>query len=147
MTGEWHPWRHMATHFPHVIICTAYELEHGVRGLVQGNRIWLCRTLDQAGRRTTLSHEIGHLERGVLHLPSDSMYTRREEDIVDQIAARRLIPLDDLIDALRWSQQPAEVAEILWTTERTVKCRMESLDPVEVAELEYRLDGRWSQSA
>lgn len=147
MSGDWHPWRHMARHFPNVIICTTYELEQGVRGLVRGDRIWLCRTLDQAGRRTTLSHEIGHLERGIIPHPADSIYTLREENIVDQIAARRLIPLDDLIDALRWSQQPAELAEILWTTERTVKCRMETLDPVEVAELEYRLDGRWSQSA
>ncbi len=133
----------MAEQYPHVIICTSYELEPGVRGLVQGNRIWLCRTLDQAGRRTTLSHEIGHLERGILPLPKHSMYTRREERIVDEIAARRLIPLPALIDALKWTNQPAELAEMLWTTERIVKCRMESLDPVEVADLEHHLDGRW----
>lgn len=147
MSGDWHPWRYMAQHFPHVIICTTYELEQGVRGLIRGDRIWLCRTLDQAGRRSTLSHEIGHLERGVIDHPTDSIYTLREERIVDELAARRLIPIDKLIDALRWSQNPAEVAEILWTTERTVKCRMASLDPVEVAELEYQLDGRWSSSA
>lgn len=147
MANDWHPWRHMAEQYPHVIICTSYQLDDGVRGLVQGNRIWLCRTLDQAERRTTLSHEIGHLERGILPLPSHSMYTRREERIVDQIAARRLIPLAALIDALKWTNDPPELAELLWTTERIVKCRMESLDPVEVAELEHQLDGRWSQSA
>lgn len=143
MSVEWHPWRHMGEKYPHVIICTGYQLDHGVRGLVRGNRIWLCKTLDQAERRTTLSHEIGHLERGILPTGKNSMYTRREERIVDEIAARRLIPLPALIDALKWTNQPSELADVLWTTERIVKCRMESLDPVEVAELEYHLDGRW----
>ncbi len=147
MSGDWHPWRHIAKHFPHVIVCTSYELDRGVRGLVKGNRIWICRTLDQAERRTTLSHEIVHLERGIVRHPPGSRYTLREEKVVDRIAAKRLIPLDRLIDALQWTRHPAEVAEILWTTERIVKCRMEALDPVEVAELEYRLDGRWSLPA
>lgn len=144
MTGEeWHPWRHMAEQYPHVVVCTSYELPRGVRGLVQGDRIWLCRTLDTAGRRTTLSHEIGHLERGVLDHPKHSMYVRREERIVDQIAARRLITIPSLIDTLRWTRDPVEMADALWTTPRMVECRMNSLDPIETAELEHALEDEW----
>jgi hypothetical protein len=143
MDVDWHPWEYVGERFPHIIICTSYELESGVRGLAQGNRIWLCKTLDQAGRRTTLSHEILHFERGIVPQPRHSMYTRREERIVDRLAARRLIPLPKLIDALRWSSQPAELADALWTTERMVECRMNALDPIEVAELENSLDDGW----
>lgn len=143
MTRDWHPWRYMAEQFPHFVICTSYELPPGVRGLVKGERIWLCRTLDQAGRRTVLSHEIGHIERGMPIYPRHHLYTRREERIVDQIAARRLIPIAKLVDAMKWSRHPAELAEALWTTPRMVECRLNSLDPIEVAQLEHQLDGDW----
>jgi hypothetical protein len=33
-------------------------------GLQHGHRIWLCRTLTQAERRCTLTHELVHRERG-----------------------------------------------------------------------------------
>lgn len=144
MSRDWHPWRHMAERFPHIIICTSYELPDGVRGLIRGDRIWLCRTLDQAGRRTVLSHEIGHLELGMPIYPRHHMYGIREERLVDDMASRRLIPLHKLIDAMKWSTHPAELAETLWTTERMVQCRLHNLDPIEVAELEYHLDGEWS---
>lgn len=143
MTRRWHPWRYMAEQFPHIIICTSYELPPGVRGLVKGNRIWLCRTLDQAGRRTVLSHEIGHVERGLPIYPRHHLYGRREERIVDDIAARRLIPLPDLIDAMKWTSHRPELAEILWTTERMVQRRLDGLDSIEVAELEHQLEGDW----
>lgn len=143
MSSRWHPWRHMAEKYPHVIVCTSYKLPDGVRGLVKGDRIWLCSSLDTAERRTTLSHEIGHLERGVLPHPRHSFYVRREERIVDQIAARRLIPLAALIREMRWSQHPDELAEALWTTPRMVECRLNSLDPIETAELESALGDQW----
>lgn len=111
--------------------------------MIKGNRIWLCRTLDQAGRRTTLSHEIGHLEVGMPIYPRHHLYTRREELAVDIMAARRLMPLPKLIDALKWSRNTAELAEALWTTPRMVQCRLDNLDPIETAELEYQLDGEW----
>lgn len=144
MNGDWHPWRYMAERFPHFVIHTRYELPPGVRGLVKGNRIWLCRTLDQAGRRTTLSHEIGHLELGMPIYPRHHLYTRREERMVDAMAARRLMPLPKLIDALKWSNNVDELADTLWTTPRMVRCRLETLDPIEVAELEHHLDGEWT---
>ncbi|WP_234802321.1 hypothetical protein [Mycolicibacterium fortuitum] len=110
-------------------------------GLQRGARIWLCRTLTQAERRCTLTHELVHHERGPV--PADPAAAAREEQIVDEIAARRLITLPQLADGLRWSRQPRELAEHLWVDQPTLQTRMATLDPLEVADLEYDLDGDW----
>ncbi len=108
-------------------------------GLRRGDRVWICASCGQAQRRATLTHEIAHIERGdvpeYLHV--------REERIVSEIAARRLIPLDRLVDALRWARDLTELADELWVDEPTVRCRLDTLDPVEVAELHSALDDDW----
>jgi hypothetical protein len=51
--------------------------------------------------------------------------------------------LPDLIAALRWTREPAELADALWVDQDTVRARMSNLDPIEVAQLENELDGQW----
>jgi hypothetical protein len=139
----WNPWRHLADHYPHIEVRLDRELPGRVWGTTIGNRIWLCRLLDQAARRSTLTHEIVHLERGPV--PADARGHAREERAVSAEAARRLIPLDALADGLRWSRDdPHQLAEALWVDVPTLKARMESLDPIEVAQLENALDGQWT---
>ncbi len=110
-------------------------------GLQRGCRIWLNRTLTQAERRCTLTHELVHRERGVVPLVGAAAV--REERIVDEISARRLITLPALADGLRWTRHPRELADHLWVDEPTLQTRMDTLDPIEVAELEHQLDGEW----
>lgn len=110
-------------------------------GLQQGHRIWLCRKLTQAERRCTLTHELVHRERGPV--PHDLAEADREEQIVNEISARRLITLPSLVDGPRWTRGPHQLAEPLWVDRPTLNTRMASLDPVEVAELENRLNGDW----
>lgn len=110
-------------------------------GMQHGLRIWLCATLTQAERRCTLTHELVHRERGPA--PADCAAAAREERIVDEITARRLISVPALVDGLRWTRQPRELAEHLWVDEPTLRTRMDTLDPLEVAELEHHLDGDW----
>lgn len=135
----WHPWRFLATHLPHITVSCQHRLPRGVRGLWRGTSVWLCSTLTQAERRSTLTHELLHVERGLVpnHL-RDS-----EERVVDELAARRLITLPALTEALRYSQEPRDLAEHLWVDIPTVRARMATLDPIEVAELEHALDGNW----
>lgn len=137
----WNPWQHLADHWPHIVVDTRTELPGRLWGLTVGNRIWLCRRLDQAARRSTLTHELLHLERGPV--PTDRRGHDREERTVSLLAARRLITLDALGDALRWTRDPEQLAEALWVDVPTLYARMGALDPVEVAELENRLDGEW----
>lgn len=110
-------------------------------GLQHGRRIWLCRTLTQAERRCTLTHELVHRERGPV--PSDPAAAAAEERAVDHIAARRLITLPSLIDGLQWTRDPHQLAEHLWVDLPTLRARMSGLDPIEVSELENRLNGEW----
>mgnify|MGYP001202643641 CR=1 FL=1 len=137
----WNPWRHIGKHYPHVAVETRVELPGRIWGLTDGSRIWLCRLLDQAARRSTLTHEIVHLERGPV--PTDQRGKSREERAVSREAARRLITITALADGLRWTRNPAELAEHLWVDEPTLRARMDGLDPIEVAQLEHQLDGEW----
>jgi len=139
--GGWNPWQHLAEHWPHVTVIANRELPGNMWGLLIGSRIYLCRRLDQAARRSTLTHEVVHLERGAV--PTDPRGHAREERVVSRIAARRLITIADLADGLKWTRDRSELAEHLWVDVPTLNARMESLDPIEVAELEHALEDEW----
>jgi hypothetical protein len=128
--------------YPHITVVTEHELPGRVWGLQSGSHLWLCRRLNQARRRCTLTHEIVHLERGPV--PADPRGHMREERTVSALAAQRLIPIADLVDGLRWTRNARELADQLWVDIPTLRARMASLDPVEVAHLEYELDGQWT---
>ena len=137
----WNPWKHIGEHYPHVVVETRVELPGRVWGLTAGNRIWLCRRLNQAARRCTLAHELIHLERGPV--PTDPRGHAREERLVSTAAARRLITLDRLADGLRWTRDSDQLADVLWVDVPTLRARMDGLDPVEVAQLEHQLGDLW----
>ena len=135
----WHPWRTAAQRYPHITIVRKHRLPPGIRGLIQGDTIWLCSSLTQAERRCALTHELHHVERGV---PTPDLLTR-EERLVDELAARQLIPMLDLISALRTSRDPYRMAEDLWCDAHTVRVRMSTLDPLETAHLEHEFGDEW----
>lgn len=135
----WHPWRTAAERYPHITIVCDHPLPRGVRGLLKDSTIWLCRTLTQAERRSVLSHELLHLQRGI----ASPGFQEREERIVDELAARRLIPIADLSRALCATRDPDTLAEELWVDQHTVQTRMATLDPLETAELEHALGDEW----
>lgn len=137
----WNPWRHIGHYYPHILVDTGIELPGRLWGVQSGNRIWLCRRLNQARRRCTLTHEIVHLERGPV--PTDPAGLAREERTVSRLAARRLITTEQLAAALSWTRDPHQLADELWVDLPTLRARMDALDPVEVADLEHRLDGDW----
>lgn len=115
------------------------RLPEGVDGYTDGKVIWLDEDLTQVRRRCTLTHELWHLRRGIL--PADA----REERICDELAARELITLGQLIDGFRWTQDPVLLAKHLWVDRSTLRVRLDTLDPVEVAELEHETNGAWWQ--
>lgn len=91
------PWLHLST-------CEGVTLtwhEEGPWGLsdFETRTISLRRGLSQAELRSTLAHELLHLERGPVMGPSDAGPGLLEESLVEQTAALRLIPafvLDEL---------------------------------------------------
>lgn len=137
----WHPWRWLRDQHPDIDV-TYTCLDAGRMGDLQGKSVRLDNRLTQAERRCTLTHELVHIERrGIEHHDPDV-----EERLVDLESARRLITISQLIDAFRWFRHPelVDLADHLWVDEQTALCRMEHLDPVEVAEIEAACDGDWS---
>lgn len=53
----------------HINIVCKRKLPQGIPALLKGDTIWLCNTLTQAERRSTLTHELIHLDRGVVAPP------------------------------------------------------------------------------
>jgi hypothetical protein len=95
--------------------------------------------MTQAERRSTLTHELIHLERGTAVEPR---HIASEERHVERESARRLITVEDLVDALRWSRDEHELADELWTDVDTVRTRLTNLSPVEKQYIEAELDRR-----
>ena len=98
--SRYHPWRD-ARRRRHLSIEFVDDLPDGVRGRITGDKIEMNRHMLGDERRCTISHELVHDERRIF--PADRVLRAREELRVERIAARRLIALDRLVDALVWS--------------------------------------------
>ena len=86
--------------------------------------------LTDAQERCTLAHELVHAERGDCGL-SEVALNARQELIVEREAARRLISLPALTEAVRWSCHPGELAELLHVDLGTLRARLRSLTDAE----------------
>lgn len=133
----YHPWRALRD-------LTDWTLHwrpmHGRLGLTNwGDRtITLHPDQDQAQRRSTLAHELQHVARG----PVPAFYCPREERAVDEAAARLLIGIRELGEALAWSHDLSEIAAELWVDEEMVRSRLAHLHPAELHYLRRRLAHR-----
>lgn len=132
----YHPWRVFRDHFPDWTL--AWHPMDGNLGLTtwHDKTITLHPDQDQAQRRSTLAHELAHVERG----PFDSACRDLEERAVDDVAARRLITLDQLAGALVWAYDVVELAGELWVDVEIVRVRLANLTEAEGRDLEHRLD-------
>lgn len=136
------PWRHLRS-LPHIDLRFTDDDQlldgahawyyHRLRAIVMDSR------LTQVERRSAIAHELGHVIRGDLPCGSDIL-DARQEDVVEQWAARKLIELPALADALKWSDDPEEVADALWVTRDLLLARMGHLHPSERAYLRRVLD-------
>lgn len=134
----WNPWAYLRRHHPDVEIVTEYRLPEHVMGLTLYHHrvILLCRYMNQNELRSTLAHEIAHIERGPV--PVRDAMARDEERCVDRIASRRLVRITDLARiALRHPGGDAACwASNLWVDVPMLQCRLRELDAVERAKLD-----------
>lgn len=129
----WHPWRALRG-LPHVTLRQA-ELPPFVRAATDGRQILMHPELLQRERRSSLTHELVHIERG-----DTCACDAGDESRVRQETAHRLITLEALAAALAWTRDIAELAEELWVDEITVRTRLEHLHPSERHYLKRRLE-------
>lgn len=136
--ADYDPW-HEVSRFAGLTVVEA-PLPPRLRGLIdfENNTITLSSDLLPVEQRCTLAHELVHAERG----PVLMRHTAREEAAVSAIAARRLIPLDELTEALRWSDDAALLAHDLGVDARTVRIRLRTLTDAERGSIRRRLGDR-----
>lgn len=107
--------------------------------------ILLERTLDAAGRRSVLAHELAHIDLEHHDArpcgPDSARQGRRRERAADDLAARRLIPIEMLAYALRWSVDERELADELWVNVATVRTRLAGLTDAEMDQIDGDLWG------
>lgn len=97
--------------------------------------ISLRRGMTQAERRSTLRHELEHHYRGRFL----QTLLVREELACEKAAARDLIDIRKLAEALAWSQDLEVVADELWVDPELVEIRTTYLHPAERMFLRQRL--------
>ncbi len=112
-------------------------------GDYRGGRIRVHPILNQAEARCTVAHEIVHHERrdDVLGYCGVAWLDTRLERRVHAIAARRLIIVPELIDAVLWSDDAGEIAEQLVVDARTLYVRMVDLSVFEYREISKKTRG------
>lgn len=98
--------------------------------------------LTTARERSVLTHEVIHAERG----PFPRHLAAREEATVRAEAARRLVELPPLADALAWSLWPDEVAEELSVDRSTLLARLRALQAEEREHLHQRTEHHREES-
>lgn len=139
--SRYHPWRHLARLAHITLRWTRDDIElDGAYGwfYVDRDEIVMDDRQTQVQRRSTLAHELVHAERRDEPCGSDVL-DARQESWVSQLAARRLIPLKDLGEALAWALSFEEAADELWVDECTLHTRLQHLHPSERAYLRRRL--------
>lgn len=124
-----HPWRRLRAR-PDLELFWR-NLRGARSGATDGAEVIVLRPgLTQVQRRSTLAHEMAHVELG--HRDGCS---NTEERQATQLAARWLVHIDDLLDALRWAEELQEVAECLWVDEPTLLARLDGLTDDERARI------------
>ncbi len=123
-------WSTLLAAHPDTDVWPTNSLPPTVLGCTDGSSIWLAVEQTVAEARCTLVHELIHLERG----HSTCQPPDVEADVARE-AAQRLLPIDELADALAQTRSEFEAAKMLWVDVDTLRTRLASLDDVERARL------------
>lgn len=130
---RYNPWRDAGERYPDWLI-RRVDLQ-GLTEVTCTRRqiILLDKEMRYARRRCALAHAIAHLD--LEHTPVGLEYEAWQEREADKLAARRLIPIHALADALRWSRVTAEIASELDVDVDMLCARVDIVHPSEAAVL------------
>jgi hypothetical protein len=123
------PWRDLQDNWPQVRVVLA-PLPGRLLGELRYPVITLRADSSAAQRRCTLTHELIHLERGVSEC---GPWAEREERLIEAEVARRLVPLVDLVAALRCvgGEDQRALAATLDVDMQTLRARLGELSDAE----------------
>jgi hypothetical protein len=131
-SAPYDPWLDLRQNWPHVKVVIE-PMTGDLLGEVRddGQLIALRADTSAAQRRCTLTHELVHLERGILDC---GPWLQREEDLVHAEVSQRLIPLASLAAAIRevgGVDDPAAIAHWLDVDSETLAVRLERMRSAE----------------
>lgn len=128
----YHPWRHARD------LGITIEFVPGLRprGTYAAGLIQIRAGLSQRERRVVLAHEIVHCEHGDDGIACSRWHLQKHERAVHLTAARRLLPIEEIIAA----QHEPDPAIALWVDDYTLALRMRHLDPHERRQLDLATD-------
>lgn len=123
------PWEHIGTDYPEWVV--RHRPLHGAREALCWRRRVILIELEQstAASRCSLAHAIGHLDLNHEAGETTARFRDREERAADTLAARRLLPLERLIDTARWANSRAEALDLLWVDDATLTARLAQPTP------------------
>lgn len=132
---SFHPWRALRA----VDVDVRWSPMPGRLGSwsLRERRITMDPRQSQAQKRCTITHELVRVERGHdgPQPPAVDLAVRKE-------AAKRLISIYALADAIVWTENRDELAYELWVDRATVDARLDHLHPAEAGYLRRRLAAR-----
>jgi Zn-dependent peptidase ImmA (M78 family) len=151
MTGSrWHPFRELRA-ADQLLMFMSDELPSGNAWWSPAyDVIYLRKGILQVERRCALAHELGHRalrHNGQCRHPDAARIGQRNERDADVWAASRLITVEDLADALRWTSCPVQAAEELWVTRRLLEVRLARMSVPERRRLGELLKGSTEETA
>lgn len=103
------------------------RLPDGVDAALVGTVVLIDDRLGLEQRAAALAHELIHEERGILPAAAPAHVVAKEERLVDDEVARRLVPLDEMLaiaercDRLDQPCEAWELAEIFGVTEEVAR--------------------------
>jgi hypothetical protein len=132
LPAPYDPWLDLRQNWPHVAVVIE-PMTGDLLGEVRddGRVIALRADTSAAQRRCTLTHELVHLERGILDC---GPWLQREEDMVHAEVSQRLIPLASLAAAIRelgGVDDPAAIAHWLEVDSETLAVRLDRMRSAE----------------
>lgn len=138
--GQYDPFNELEHRLPDVFLCTLRLPAGKAWWLDADETIVLDDRLDATGRRCALAHEIEHVKAGdtpIVHV----WFATKQEKRAHQRAARKLIRLDDLVEALRQTRDEHELAALLDVDVEVLRLRLDRITVIEQDFVERQLDG------
>lgn len=133
----WHPWRAFRER-EHLTL--SWHDSDELLGCIEHSTgsVSLTEGMLQSERRSTITHELIHDERG----PATPGFEEDEERAVRFLTAERLIPFGELVEAMFWCYGEWELAEYFHVDVGVAVDRLRSLTPSETEYINAEMDRR-----
>lgn len=128
----WNPWQTLRDEFPEWEVRFVALPDDTLGATDHRHRIiWMSKHLDRSERRATLAHELEHVRQH-----HEGPCSGVHEEWIEELAARNLLPLGELLRVMPWANSLQEAAEELQVDTGSLHIRIKRLHPAERAAIQ-----------